>query len=476
MDLGEYIIGFVKKQLGYDDFMVLMELLLAIPLGFIFYHIKSAREKKLFSLTIGMLMLTIAFGIHVFHSLICILVTYLFLCIFPRFCHILVFLFNMVYLICIVQSSAPFKPKNLPLPVQGVHMVLTLKLISLGFRVHDRYIHLKKTKSEMIRYKTSSICDLNFLDILSYCYCFCGIFTGPVFEYDTFCSALRDRKDTKITEKSYKLVQKKLSLFMICSISHILLKINFPTRELQSTNYLKHTPFIRKIVFMILSLISLRYRYYAAWLLAEASCASSTIGIKNQNNKSDDIKIKVGPNIETNGEAKNFQNIQELVVNVDIFSVEKSLAPSTIARYWNMSVQRWLVFYIYKRVPLKSRLFKQLITFGFSAVWHGLHPGYYLFFLVLPFMFKVEQELKVLVPLTPYFKQFRYLYMLASFCLTHISFVYFAIGFVMLDWQRTFDIWKAQYFFGHILLLILVMLLFLIKKKWPNFFSVKHNK
>ena len=45
-------------------------------------------------------------------------------------------------------------------------------------------------------------------------------------------------------------------------------------------------------------------------------------------------------------------------------------------RCWNMTVQHWLVFIVYKRWPVRS--LRTAMVMLVSSVWHGVHPGYYL--------------------------------------------------------------------------------------------------
>lgn len=45
-----------------------------------------------------------------------------------------------------------------------------------------------------------------------------------------------------------------------------------------------------------------------------------------------------------------------------------------------MQVQRYLVTYVYRRLPVRARSARQFGTFLVSAFWHGIRPGYYICF------------------------------------------------------------------------------------------------
>ena len=63
----------------------------------------------------------------------------------------------------------------------------------------------------------------------------------------------------------------------------------------------------------------------------------------------------------------------------------------TKRRFWNLSTQRWLARYVYR--ALGKRPWRRVATFAVSAYWHGVDPGFYLFFLQAPMIGFVENKL-----------------------------------------------------------------------------------
>ena len=55
---------------------------------------------------------------------------------------------------------------------------------------------------------------------------------------------------------------------------------------------------------------------------------------------------------------------------------------------WNATVQYWMVANVYKRLPVEP--LSVMVVMVVSAFWHGVHPGYYLSFLSMPFIVFVE--------------------------------------------------------------------------------------
>ena len=110
--------------------------------------------------------------------------------------------------------------------------------------------------------------------------------------------------------------------------------------------------------YFFVSSFSYRYRFYTPWLLTEA--AGLLLGF-------------------------------EAPANVALSGTELCAKPSDYIAAWNTSVQRWLKAHVYRRVPLRSRAGRALATLVASAVWHGVRPGYYLFFFGVFLMTLIER-------------------------------------------------------------------------------------
>lgn len=75
----------------------------------------------------------------------------------------------------------------------------------------------------------------------------------------------------------------------------------------------------------------------------------------------------------------------------NIWSIKTALPQSTsdVVRYWNMTVNNWLTFYVFYRIEYVPSFLvklqgekgsKVLITRIVSALFHGVYPTYYVFF------------------------------------------------------------------------------------------------
>jgi hypothetical protein len=81
----------------------------------------------------------------------------------------------------------------------------------------------------------------------------------------------------------------------------------------------------------------------------------------------------------------------ETIHNIDEYSAETSDVRGSM-RAWNMTVQWWLVVNVHRRFPVKP--LRTVVTMLISAFWHGVHSGYYLSMLTVPYILLAEDAIK----------------------------------------------------------------------------------
>lgn len=160
--------------------------------------------------------------------------------------------------------------------VTGPLMVLVIKLSAFAYDVHDGKIAVET---------------VGIGSFLSWCLMFAGFFTGPVVhyqEFEAFCTDPKlfifkkndseERVKTKIPVEERALSgRKRRASFLILSASllllfGLLLQPHFPTQSLLQVSQSTETSSLAyRLLFMHLSLLSWRIKYYVAWLLAEGA-------------------------------------------------------------------------------------------------------------------------------------------------------------------------------------------------------------
>lgn len=109
-------------------------------------------------------------------------------------------------------------------------------------------------------------------------------------------------------------------------------------------------------------------KYASVWKVAEASCILVGFGFQG-------FDAKTGASLGYRG-----------VENLDILGFNFATNVAERSRYWNKGTQAWLERYIYRRTGNSL-----VATYFVSSLWHGMYPGYYMFFLSVPMMTSVER-------------------------------------------------------------------------------------
>ncbi|KAF1774438.1 Membrane bound O-acyl transferase, MBOAT [Phytophthora cactorum] len=189
---------------------------------------------------------------------------------------------------------------------------------------------------------------------------------------------------------------------------------------------------------------------YLAWSLAEASGAAAGVGYVQATGK-------------WNG-----------ITNNDLLCVEVPTNFRVAINSWNIGVARWINTYIYQRVGLsksgKSTMLSTMASFFVSALWHGLSPGYYLFFLLGGIYIEVGKHLRRRFRSYFHYTEDRkahshaiflsyfngtshplaFLYDISGMFFTWVAMQYAGVAFEILDVRRCLAIWSSWYFLPHV--------------------------
>jgi len=126
-----------------------------------------------------------------------------------------------------------------------------------------------------------------------------------------------------------------------------------------------------------------------------------------------------------------------------------------------MSPQHFLKKDIFDRVKqvTHSYVFANLCTFLFSAFWHGVYPGYYLFFLHACVFSLITSDMKHQIQIrfiqdengVPYNATVGKVFnVICSICTT-LLLDYVIIPFRAMSVERSMNAWGSLYYLGHIL-------------------------
>lgn len=163
------------------------------------------------------------------------------------------------------------------------------------------------------------------------------------------------------------------------------------------------------------------------------------------------------------------------VENVDIIAYECSTNIQSLSRSWNKRTQSWLEQYVYNRTEQSL-----LTTYTVSALWHGLYPGYFMFFFSAALMSSTERLVrKKINPLilistssplynTQYCVITRGVYTVLCWFLTSVTLTYHAQTFYMKSFSRSMQAFESFYYIPNIAFLLFYCVLYFAPTPTPT--------
>ncbi|XP_066291432.1 lysophospholipid acyltransferase 7-like isoform X2 [Branchiostoma lanceolatum] len=459
-----------------DELIYLGLLVLSIPLGGLVRQVREPtwRRAVVFAVGAGQVLLTCRWD--TLHSLVTILGTFTILkTAGPRTCHLLTFVWCFGYL-AFFRTCHLF---HLPSPAavaNAVQLVLTLKLSSVAFDIRDSHLAEKSRKDgndnsadggaaqEGTRHKTAEQEFLpvpSLIDLFCYSYCYIGVYTGPFYKYKTYHDFIHQERPSSIPVIQPLLDRAKW--MPLTGGVFLLASRYFPIAYAHTEEFYASSGVPYRLWYMLGMFLVFRMRMYSAWILAECSCITAGLGAYEEWRKP---KCGQGPTIKgmPKPEDKSPQETRynfDTTKNVDIYWVELGTTIRSGMKYWNMTVQYWMAEYIYRRVPHKT--FRFPVVFVVSAYWHGIHGGYYLFFLSVALMQFVEVKCDAAFKsrLSPESTAAN-VYGFVSWFLKYRAGEYYTMAFLLLTIADGLRCWQAVYFYTHVLHVVLLALAYIV--------------
>ncbi|KAK8362508.1 hypothetical protein V6Z12_A03G106200 [Gossypium hirsutum] len=337
-------------------------------------------------------------------------------------CGIITFFLSFGYLIgCHVYYMSGDAWKEGGIDATGALMVLTLKVISSAINYNDGLLKEEDLREAQKKYRLVKLPSL--IEYFGYCLCCGSHFAGPVFEIKDYLEWTEGEgiwapSDKGLSPSPYGATFRALVQAGISMAVYLYLVPYHPLSRFGEPAY-QEWGFWRKLSFH-------------GW--TESSPPKP---------KWDRAK------------------------NVDIPGVELAKSAVVLPLVWNIQVSTWLRHYVYERLITKGKkpgFFQLLATQTVSAVWHGLYPGYMLFFVQSALMiagsrviYRWEQASNVgLVKKTLVFINFAYTLLILN---------YSAVGFLVLSLHESLALYGSVYYVGTILPITLILLGYIIPAK-----------
>jgi len=321
-------------------------------------------------------------------------------------------------------------------------------VIKLGLYAWSCYDGTQK-KDELFNEYQKKACirkEPSFIEFLAYCLFFPGFFTGPACDYYEFEEILsRKYNEKEEKEGQFEATRNKLIKGLVYTVIYVLLG-DFTYEYLLSKEGLSKS-FIYRVIYLTITSVGHRFKFYVAWTLSEASYNLIGIGY--------------------NGVSKDGKPLWNGIVNASI-KLELSENMNSMVNHWNIRTTLWLRHCIYDRINKYLGTTSSVIGIYAvditSAIWHGTYPGYFLSFLsVASYNPTVKSFRKAISPFVHEkngpFHQFKPIYdalgVIVTQCIMNFNFA----PFILLTFNESNKLWKSFYYYVIVIMAIVFIIL-----------------
>ncbi|KAM1024837.1 hypothetical protein ACFX13_038762 [Malus domestica] len=388
-----------------------------IPVSFIWRLVPSPPAKHLYAFASGALLSYLSFGFSSnLHFLVPMLLGYASMVFARNHCGIITFILGFGYLIgCHVFYMSGDAWKEGGIDATGALMVLTLKVISCAINYNDGVLKEEGLRESQKKNRLIKLPSL--IEYFGYCLGCGSHFAGPVYEMKDYLDWTEGKGIWSRSEKG-------------------------PSPS----------PYGATIRALLQAAFS-RWKYYFIWSISEASIILSGLGFSGWTESS---PPKPG---------------WDRAKNVDIIGVEFAKSSVQLPLVWNIQVSTWLRHYVYERLVKpgkKAGFFQLLATQTVSAVWHGLYPGYIIFFVQSALMIAGSRAIyRWQQDVPPTMDVVKKILVFINFAYTVLVLNYSCVGFIVLSLHETLASYGSVHFIGTIVPIALILLSYVIKPPRP---------
>mmetsp|Transcript_52365 Transcript_52365/g.131548 ORF Transcript_52365/g.131548 Transcript_52365/m.131548 type:complete len:465 (-) Transcript_52365:50-1444(-) len=439
-------LGFPAQTLKY-----LVCMLSTYPLAFFFARVHMPIPMKhLFSIVVSMFFMV--FGIGPWEWVIPVassVVVYLLLILCPRTSsHRIVFLFSMTVIVACHIYLMLLRWISWDLDFTGVQMILTIKLSSIGYNLYDGYLGEKQPDPYKRAHAIKAL--PTPLEYFGWLFFFPSFLTGPAIEYTEYRDYINlSMFPNKTIPSTFIPAMRPFAIAMVLFPCVAVAPSLVPPTYMITAEF-GAQPFYWKIGYMWLSMCFCRFKYYYAWKISEGASNACGVGYRVEKTKEGASEIH-----------------WDRAVNVSILPCEFPENFHQMSKEWNVSTAKWLKNYVYDRLapppPARPPFHVTLATYAVSALWHGLFPGYYFFFIFAAFGDNLGRSFRR--KLRPYFlgsSTLKKFYDVAGIIVTTLTLSYAATTFVLLGGYECYDYLKNMYFIGHLEVLLAIVIMMLV--------------
>lgn len=436
--------------LGVSDAVALFlfSLSTSIPASYAHRLVPTALGRHLYAFASGAFLTWLAYGGSnaVLQIMVPIVGAYAAMLLLRRYCGYLVFAASFAYLAhCHVANLSGDTWRKGNMDFTGTLMIVTLKVTSVALDYQDARLLPPAPASGKAAQPPSTVKALpGVAEYLGFLFCCGSILVGPVFDFASYRDFTRKTGVWAAQEgggtaspKPLLPALKRVAQAVCCALMYQKLSAAFPASILIAANVERRSLLERWALIWVVA-FTFRWMYYFVWLMAEAAMIMSGLAFTGWT---------------TEGAPHGTpQPRWDRGRNANIAGVELGTSAAQLPASWNMSVANWLRVYVYERLrPRSGRagFWPLALTQLVSALWHGLYPGYYLFFLncaIAQHGSKALYKLHKSIPEKARLQ--RGLSTALQYLFSHMVLNYSELGFILLKADQTFQVWRSVLYAG----------------------------
>ncbi|XP_026678522.1 lysophospholipid acyltransferase 7 isoform X2 [Diaphorina citri] len=384
--------------MDFNDVLYLLVLIFSVCFGKYVTQITDVDKKQRVCTLAGFCIVLVTARTQCVYSIGLVAVNAFIILKIRRFSLVLTFVFSFVLLILLRYYQCLSGHSNL------IQMMLTLKLIGLSYELHDNQQLLSEINSchrdldtaENLQYLLLPHSEISLINIVHYCFCYVGVLTGPYYKYQTYLDLFNPRINQSSHSNILAVFTRLKYLPFYVTVFLCLSYFYSVQYVLDDSFYSAHTCLYRWW-YSLPVFFTFKFRLYIGLLLSEAVAIMVGLGAYPGFT---DSRPGQGPTANVIafrkialGESE-FQPCQRdcidfnTVYSIHIGGVETEPTLKRTIKLWNTTVQYWMYQNVYRRVT--ERKLRIPLVFFISALWHGLHSGYYLSICYMPVYLYIE--------------------------------------------------------------------------------------
>lgn len=360
-------------------------------------------------------------------------------------------------------------------------VMVTLRVICYAYHISDGTLPPSANGGYCIR------------SYIEYVYFFPGIWSGPFLNFSTVINCLRSERTYEVRVFRFFIGRFVSTFIHIATWVLLPLVFDCSTEMLLSPQFNEYN-FLKRYAIAELSMCNKRGKYMCCWLLAEVSCVAAGVGHEEWRSatgscSADDVRrlsksdetpkgklAAAVPQTQSSSSSWLWEigttkwNSECLVDDTQFtaynsMKIESASTMQEVIRCWNCSVQRWMVEYVYKRLPRQMpKNLKRVLVVIISAAWHGILPSYYVTFILLP-TFQITQD-HLYTLLEPGFNKMPpFVTRSIQFIITNVFLNFTGIPFAFMNMRQANQLWGALWYSGFVLAGIGLVSALIVTKK-----------